>query len=57
MRHVSYSLNLLFAEEEALCCEANTRKAPEIVQVNLNSYTVGDNYCRQILVKGGMSKR
>jgi hypothetical protein len=29
-----------------------TRKAPEILQVNLNSYIVGDSYCRRKVVKG-----
>jgi hypothetical protein len=32
-----------------------TRKAPEIVQINLNSYTLGTSYCKQKLVRGGVS--
>jgi hypothetical protein len=32
-----------------------TRKASKIVRVNLNSYTPGDSYCRQKLVKGDLS--
>jgi hypothetical protein len=58
MKYVPYSFNFLFGVEETLCCEAKgitapihiTRNAPEIVQVTLNTYIVGDNYCNmQIL--------
>jgi hypothetical protein len=50
------SVSSFFTVEEILCCGAAsihiTGKAPEILQVNLNSYTLGDSYCRQKLAKG-----
>jgi hypothetical protein len=59
--YMSYgSYIFLFAVEETHFCGAEgvttsiyiIRRAAMILQVNLNSYIVGDNYCRQKLVKG-----
>lgn len=60
MRVVSHTFNFLVAAKETLCCGVKgitaffhvTRKAPEIVLVTLNSYAIGNGYCRQKLVKG-----
>jgi hypothetical protein len=60
VKYVSYIFSFLFVVEETLCCRAKgitasihiTRKAPEIGQLNLNSYTPGGSYCKQKLVKG-----
>jgi hypothetical protein len=30
-------------------------KTPEILQVNLENYTLGASYCRQNMAKGGVS--
>jgi hypothetical protein len=55
MRYVSNTFSFLIAVKGTLCYGVKgitafihiTRKAPEIVQVTLNSYAIGDGYCRQ----------
>jgi hypothetical protein len=59
MMHVCHSFNFLFAVEEALCFGAKniaasmhiTKKASEIVQINVISGTLRDSYSKQKLVK------
>jgi hypothetical protein len=51
MMYVTYSFNFLFAAEETIFVEVSavllSCTSPETVQVNVDSYIVGDIYCQQ----------
>jgi hypothetical protein len=41
--------------KEILCLTEHHMKAPEMLQVNLENYTLGASYCRENIAKEGVS--